>query len=177
VTALSTTARIRRRGTALTASLLAAVAAVGAAISILDRRLVPGAIVTAVATAGLLVGGVLAHGGRLLRERTLDSFVDRLFDGAVLGSVVWIERVDHPGVAAAALVALAASFLGSYVRARGNSLDYRVEESMVTRGIRYGLIVLALLLDLPAWLVWVLAVFAILAAFVRASQVAKEERA
>ncbi|MGZ4153493.1 MAG: hypothetical protein ACXVQ0_03310, partial [Actinomycetota bacterium] len=82
-----------------------------------------------------------------------------------------------PEAAAAALVALAASFLGSYVRARGNSLDYRVEESMVTRGIRYGLIVLALVLHLPDWMLWVLAVFTILAAFIRASQVAKEERA
>jgi phosphatidylglycerophosphate synthase len=120
---------------------------------------------------------VLAHGGRLLRERTLDSFVDRLFDAAVLGAVVWVERADHPGTAAGALVALTASFLGSYVRARGNSLDYRVEESMVTRGVRYGLVVLALVLHLPGWLLWVLAVFALLAAFVRASQVAKEERA
>jgi CDP-diacylglycerol---glycerol-3-phosphate 3-phosphatidyltransferase len=177
VAAVSTTARIRRRGTALAASLVAALAAVGAALAILDHRLDLGALVTAVAVAGLLVGGVLAHGGRLLRERTLDSFVDRLFDGAVLGAIVWIERGVHADAAAAALVALAASFLGSYVRARGNSLDYRVEESMITRAIRYGLIVLALLLDLPAWLLWVLAVFSILAAFVRASQVAKEERA
>jgi CDP-diacylglycerol--glycerol-3-phosphate 3-phosphatidyltransferase len=177
VAAASTTARIRRRGTALAASLVAALAAIGAALAILDRRLDLGALLTAVAAAGLMVGGVLAHGGRLLRERTLDSFVDRLFDGAVLGSIVWIERAERPEAAAAALVALAASFLGSYMRARGNSLDYRVEESMVTRGIRYGLIVLALALGLPDWLLWVLGVFAILAAFVRASQVAKEERA
>jgi CDP-diacylglycerol--glycerol-3-phosphate 3-phosphatidyltransferase len=177
VAAASTTARIRRRGTALAASLVAALAAIGAALAVLDRRLDLGALLTAVAAAGLMVGGVLAHGGRLLRERTLDSFVDRLFDGAVLGSIVWIERAERPEAAAAALVALAASFLGSYMRARGNSLDYRVEESMVTRGIRYGLIVLALALGLPDWLLWVLGVFAILAAFVRASQVAKEERA
>jgi hypothetical protein len=177
VAAASTTARIRRRGTALAASLVAALAAIGAALAVLDRRLDLGALLTAVAAAGLMVGGVLAHGGRLLRERTLDSFVDRLFDGAVLGSIVWIERAERPEAAAAALVALAASFHGSYMRARGNSLDYRVEESMVTRGIRYGLIVLALALGLPDWLLWVLGVFAILAAFVRASQVAKEERA
>jgi hypothetical protein len=100
-----------------------------------------------------------------------------LFDGVVLGSIVWAERLDRPGAAAAALVGLGASYLGSYVRARGNSLDYRVEESMVTRGIRYGLVVLALLLDLPAWLLWGLAAFALLAAVVRVSQVAKQERA
>jgi len=177
VAAASTTARIRRRGTALAASFVAAAASVGAGVAILDRRLVLGALVAAVAAAGLLVGGVLSHGGRLLRERTLDSFVDRLFDGAVLGSLVWIERIDRPAAAAGALVAVCASYLGSYVRARGNSLDYRVEESMVTRGIRYGLVVAALLLHAPPWLLWALAVFTLLAAFVRASQVAKEERA
>jgi hypothetical protein len=177
VAAVGTTARIRRRGTALAASVVAALASITAGVLVIDRRIVLAAAFTVTAAAGLLVGGVLAHGGRLLRERTLDSFVDRLFDGVVLGAIVWVERSDRPGVAVAALVALAASFLGSYVRARGNSLDYRVEESMVTRGIRYGLVVLALLLELPVWLLWTLAVFALLAAFVRASQVAKEERA
>jgi hypothetical protein len=177
VAAVSTHTRIRRRGTALASSIMAAVTSVAAAAAIIDRRMALAWALAAVASAGLLVGGVLAHGGRLLRERTLDSFVDRLFDGVVLGSIVWIERIDRPTAATAALVALCASFLGSYVRARGNSLDYRVEESMITRGIRYGLIVVALLLDLPEGLLWVLAVFALLAASVRASQVAKEERA
>jgi phosphatidylglycerophosphate synthase len=177
VAALGTTAQVRRRGTALVASILVALTALAAGLLVIDHRFGLAALAAAAASAGLLVGGLLSHGGRLLRERTLDSFVDRLFDGAVLGSVVWVERAERPGAAAAALVALAASFLGSYVRARGNSLDYRVEESMFTRGIRYGIVVLALLLDLPVWLLWTLAVFALLAAFVRASQVAKQERA
>jgi hypothetical protein len=177
VAAVGTTAQVRRRGTALAASILAAVASVLAGLLIVDRRLVPAALAAAVAAAGLLVGGVLSHGGHLLRERLLDSFVDRLFDGAVLGAIVWIERPADPVAALGALVALSGSFLGSYVRARGNSLHYRVEESMVTRGIRYGLVVLALLFGLPAGLLWALAVFVLLAAFVRASQVAKQDRA
>jgi CDP-diacylglycerol--glycerol-3-phosphate 3-phosphatidyltransferase len=177
VAAVATTARVRRRGTALAASVAAALASCGSAWAIVDRRLVLAGAFVAVAGVGLVAGAVLAHGGKLLRERTLDSFVDRLFDGAVLGSIVWVERTQRPGAAAAALVALAASFLGSYVRARGNSLDYRVEESMVTRGIRYGLLVAALGLELEPWTLWVLASFVLLAALVRASQVAKEERA
>jgi hypothetical protein len=177
VVATRTQTRIRRRGTALAASVVAAFASVGAALAVIDGRTGLAAALAGVASAGLLLGGVLAHGGHLLRERTLDSFVDRLFDGAVLGSIVWSERLERPDAAAAALIALTASFLGSYVRARGNSLDYRVEESMLTRGIRYGLVVVALALGLPAWSLWALAVFALLAASVRASQVAKEERA
>jgi hypothetical protein len=177
VAVAGTMAQVRRRGTALAASIVGAVASVVAALLVVDRRLVPAALAAAVAACGFLVGGVLSHGGHLLRERILDSFVDRLFDGAVLGAIVWIERLPAPGGAAAALVALSGSFLGSYVRARGNSLHYRVEESMVTRGIRYGFVVLALLLDLPAGVLWALAVFVLLAAFVRTSQVAKQDRA
>ncbi len=176
VAAVGTTARIRRRGTALLASIAAALASVAAAWAILEGRPELGGAFAAAAGIGLLAGGVLSHGGPLLRERTLDSFVDRLFDGVVLGSIVWVERVDRPGASAAALVALAGSFLGSYVRARGNSLDYRVEESMVTRGIRYGLVTAASLFGYPSWLLWVLAGFTLLAAGVRISQVAKQER-
>ncbi len=40
----------------------------------------------------------------------------------------------------AALVALCASFLSAYVRARGASLSYSVEESHITRGMRYALV-------------------------------------
>jgi hypothetical protein len=177
VAALSTTAQVRRRGTALAASIAAAAASIAAAAAVLDRRLLPAAAAASIAAAGLLVGGVLSHGGQLLRERALDSFVDRAFDGLVLGSIVWIERTAEPHASAAALVALAASFLGSYVRARGNSLDYRVEESMVTRAVRYGLVVLALALELPTAALWTLAALTLLSAFVRLSQVAKEERA
>jgi len=177
VSALSTTAQVRRRGTALAASILAALFSVGAAIGILTERLVPAAVLVGAAGAGLLLGAVLSHGGRLLRERTLDSFVDRWFDGVVLGSIVWTQRPDASFGSAAALVAMSASFLGSYIRARGNSLDYRIEESMLTRAVRYALIVLALLFDLHPWLLWTLAAVMLLAAFVRLSQVAKEERA
>ena len=46
----------------------------------------------------------------------------------------------RPTSASAALVALCASFLSSYVRARGASLGYTVEESHVTRGLRYALV-------------------------------------
>lgn len=168
----------RDRWTARAASVTAAGSAIGAAVALVERADLVAAGLAAVSGVLLLVGAVLAHGATFLVERTLDSFADRVFDGAVLGAVAWVERADgHPSASAAALLSLTAGFLGSYVRARGNSLAYRVEESAVTRAIRYALVAAVLALGSPAWLLWTLAGFLLLAAFVRASQVAKEERA
>jgi hypothetical protein len=73
-------------------------------------------------------------------------------------------------------VALAAGFLASYIRARGGSLGYGIEEGIVTPALRYGLLSLALVLGWTSWAIWVVAVLTLLAATVRSSQVAKEER-
>jgi hypothetical protein len=168
----------RSRWTARAASASGAVAAIGAAMAVVMRRPAIGAALAAVAGILLLIGAVLAHGATFLLERTIDSFADRIYDGAVLGAVTWVARAGgDPSASAAALVSLCASYLGSYVRARGNSLAYRVEESVVTRAVRYALVSLSIALGSPAWLLWTLAAFLLLAAFVRSSQVAKEERA
>ena len=127
-----------------------------------------------------LAGGVLVAGGVLLRPRdrlgrVLLSFADRLFDGCVLGALAWITRSSDPWVAAGALVALAAGFLASYIRARGGSLGYGIEEGVITPAIRYGLISMGLVAGWR-WSVWAVAVLMLLASAVRASQVVKEER-
>lgn len=128
----------------------------------------------------LVAGAVLVTGGVLLRARdrlgrVLLSFADRLFDGCVLGALAWVTRSSDPWLAAGALVALAAGFLASYIRARGGSLGYGIEEGVVTPAIRYGLISIGLIAGW-GWSVWAVAVLMLLASAVRASQVVKEER-
>jgi len=103
------------------------------------------------------------------------SFADRLFDGCVLGAVAWGARSSDPWLAAGALVALAAGFLASYIRARGGSLGYGIEEGVITPALRYGLISIGLIAGWR-WSVWAVAVLMLLASAVRASQVVKEER-
>jgi hypothetical protein len=130
--------------------------------------------------AALLAGAILVTGGILLRPsdrlgRVLLSFGDRLFDGCVLGSLVWVTRTSDPELAAGALVALAAGFLASYIRARGGSLGYGIEEGIVTPALRYGLISAGLIAGWT-WTVWAAGILMLLASGVRASQVAKEER-
>jgi hypothetical protein len=130
--------------------------------------------------AALAAGAFLVAAGMSLRPhdrtaRVVLSFTDRLFDGVLLASFAWVTRTSNPSVAAAALLALAAGFVASYIRAKGGSLGYGVEEGIVTPILRYALFATALLAE-AEWAIWAMAIVALLAAAVRASQVAKEER-
>jgi hypothetical protein len=166
-------------GTAITraALLIGAAAAPLAAALVVGGDPVAGGATAALSAILLLAGGHRAnHGAGGPVDRALTEFADRLWDGAVFGSIIWVS-VDEPGVAAGALVALCASFLSSYVRAKGASLGYSVEESHVTRGIRYGLVSLGLVTGALAMTVWAAAILSVIAALVRTTQVAHEERA
>ena len=131
------------------------------------------------AAALLLFGGHRAnHGEGGPVDRMLTELFDRGWDAAVLGA----DRVgrtddDARTSPSARSSALCASFLSSYVRARGAALGYSVEESHVTRGLRYALVSIGLLFDGLGWAVWAAAVVSVLAAAVRTGQVAREERA
>ena len=148
-----------------------------AALLVIDRRArLAGIGALASASLLLLAGHRANHGAGAHADRMLDALVDRSWDGAVLGSIAWVAREGEPAVAAAALAALGTSFLSSYVRARGASLGYSVEESHVTRGLRYGLVAFGLVISSPFWPVCGAATVSALALLVRSSQVLKEER-
>ncbi len=144
---------------------------------VLDGRPVAAGLGALAASAIMLAADSMVHGPGMMLERTVASLVDRAFDGAILAAIAWAYRTTDSWVAVGALVALGASFLAAYVRARGASLGYGVGESWVTRGLRYGLISVGLLTEGLGWTLWSVASVMGLAALVRASQVAKEERA
>lgn len=166
-------------GTAITRATLATggIAAGLGAWAVIAREPVAGAVFAAGSGVMLLVGGHRAnHGAGGPTDRMLDELLDRVWDGAILGSIAWVTRLDEPATAVAALVALSLSALSSYVRARGASLAYSVEESHVTRGFRYGLVVAGLAWGWLSWTLWVVAVISAMAVLVRTLQVAREER-
>jgi len=167
-------------GTALTRAALlgGAVLAVGAGWFVVADDLIPAGILAGLAGVLLLIGGHRAnHGEGGPVDRMLTELLDRGWDAAVLGSIAWLSRSGSPGVAIGAIVALCASFLSSYVRARGAALGYSVEESHVTRGVRYGAVSAGLLFGWLPVMVWVAAGVSALAAIVRTGQVAREARA
>ncbi len=143
---------------------------------IIDRRPGWGGAAAGLAGVCLVVGASLSRGGGP-SERILGAVVDRAFDGCVVAAIAWSTRITHPAISAGALIALAAGFLGAYIRARGQSLDYDVEESPITRGLRYGIVAVGLAVGWTGPAVYLAAGVSLLAAMVRASQVAKEERA
>ena len=165
-------------GTAITRSclVLGVVLAVGAGWAVILLRPELAGMLAFAGGVLLLVGGHRAnHGEGGPVDRLLTELFDRAWDAAVLGSIAWVARSEDSAVAAGALVALCASFLSSYVRARGAALGYSVEESHVARGIRYALIAAGLLFGWLGWVVWAAAVVSLLAAGVRTGQVAREE--
>jgi phosphatidylglycerophosphate synthase len=166
-------------GTAITRSTLS-VGALLAALAgwlVVSRRPEVAAVCASVSAVLLLLGGHRAnHGAGGPTDRMLDELLDRAWDGAVLGPMAWAARSLDPGFAAAALLCLCSSALSSYVRARGASLDYSLEESHLTRGAHYALVVVALGFS-AEWALWAAVVLGVLAVLVRTSQVAREERA
>ena len=142
---------------------------------ILERRPGPAGLAAALAGAAGITGGRFAEWNADGLAKLFDPLLDRTFDGVVLGAIAWVEHAARPSVAAGALIALGAGYLSSYVRARGASLGYDVQESTVTRGIRYALVAAGLAFGWLGWAVWAVAVLAVLAALIRTMQVAKEE--
>jgi hypothetical protein len=170
-------ARPRTTATRLSLILGAVLAVMGGAL-VLAIRPREAAVAAGASAILLLIGGHRAnHGAGDAVDRMLDELLDRLWDGAILAPIAWAARDVSPHIAAGALVAICASFVSSYVRARGAALRYTVEESHVTRGVRYALIVSGLAFGWLGWTVWVAAAATLAAALVRTSQVAKEERA
>ena len=146
-----------------------------AAWLILEGRFRPAGLAAALAGVAGIAGGRFAVWNGDALSRLFDPLLDRTFDGVVLGAIAWEERTARPSVAAGALVALGAGYLSSYVRARGASLGYDVQESTVTRGIRYALVSGGLAFGRLGWAVWAVALLAVLASLIRTIQVAKEE--
>jgi hypothetical protein len=153
-------------------------ASVGAGWAVLEGSELAGPL-AATAGAGLIVAQLLARPKPSRQLVFLAGLADRVFDGVILAALAWAAWDADPLVAALALVALAVSFFATYVRARGSTLEYPVEESPVNRGIRYALVAAIVWLG-SGWTeaaLWTLVVFVTLTWFVRLTQVVKGERA
>jgi hypothetical protein len=156
---------------------LAGIATVLGGWALLERRFDLAGWAALASGVLLIVAGSIVRETDRPREWLVLSLADRAFDGIVFGGLVWVLRGSDPGAAVGALVALAAGFLAAYVQARGGSLGYGIEASVIVPALRSLLIAVGLLAGWTGAAVWIVAALLLLTSIVRASQVAKEERA
>lgn len=105
-------------------------------------------------------GTVTAWGG------FYDSVCDRLGDGAILGAIAWSVRADADALAPT-ILALATSGLVPYTRAKAEAFGFRAVAGPGERFERSVLIILALVFDLVAPIMWVLVLLSAFTAFQR----------
>lgn len=131
---------------------------------IVDGRLVAaGLLAIASALLDVFDGALAKAKGRVTRFGAfLDSTTDRLSDALFFAPIAWLYGVapdtaahDERWVAAVALVALVASFLVSYVKARAEAVGLTAKVGIAERAERVILVLIALVFNtlLPAIMV------------------------
>jgi CDP-diacylglycerol--glycerol-3-phosphate 3-phosphatidyltransferase len=113
-------------------------------------------------TLARTTGRVTKFGG------VFDSTIDRMFEGAVLGGVLWYY-LDSGDKTASMLVFATGigSLCVSYVRARAESTGIEIYDGIFTRVVRILILVAGLLSGELKAVLWLLAVMTILTAFHR----------
>ncbi|MGI8775281.1 MAG: CDP-alcohol phosphatidyltransferase family protein [Actinomycetota bacterium] len=156
----------------------------GAAYLILEGRLLAAGLLTIVAAlADVFDGAVAKARGRTGKFGALfDSTTDRLTDALLFIPLAWLYGVapDTPErasdwIAAVALVALVASFLVSYVKARAESLGFDCDVGIAERAERVIAMIVALVFDIVGVVLVILAVLSIATFLQRLVHVRRQE--
>jgi CDP-diacylglycerol--glycerol-3-phosphate 3-phosphatidyltransferase len=107
----------------------------------------------------------------------LDSTLDRLAEAILFaGFIYYFTAQEEPWLVLASYAAVTGSLLVSYTRARAESLGLSAKIGILSRVERYGVIVLALLLNVPAYGIILLAVGTYLTAAQRMVHVWRQTR-
>ena len=153
---------------------------------IIEGRLAAAGLITILAALLDVFDGALAKAkGRVTKFGAfLDSTTDRLSDALLFAPIAWLYGIspdkpahDEPWVAATALVALVASFLVSYVKARAEAVGFDAKVGIAERAERVLLVIFALVFSavLPAIMV-VLAVLSVITVIQRIAHVYAQDR-
>ncbi|MEJ5919737.1 phosphatidylinositol phosphate synthase [Corynebacterium sp. H78] len=139
-------------------------------------HLLAAAILTGLFTALDLLDGTMARlrGGGTKFGATLDASCDRLTDGALFGAIAWwlIYSHDAPGpLIVATIVTLVCSQVISYVKARAEASDLKVDGGLIERAERLIISLVGLglegigipyAIDIALWLLAVGSVFTVI---------------
>ena len=135
-------------------ALSVAASAAAAWLVVVSRPVVGGAVAAAAVGASILAG----LGARRAGEARLvfaDHAVERVLEASLFGAVAWAAVPEEPWTAAAAVSALVASYLASYLSAKAIGLGFEIHERVPYRSARPLLAVVGLLfpriLDIALW--------------------------
>lgn len=154
---------------------------------IIDGRLVAAGSLAIVAALLDVFDGALAKAKNRVTKfgALLDSTTDRLSDALLFAPIAWLYGVspdmaahDEPWVAAVALVALVASLLVSYVKARAEAVGFEAKVGIAERAERVILVIVALVFnDLLPPIMVLLAALSVITVLQRIAHVYKQDRA
>lgn len=130
-------------------------ASVGAAVLVLAGRPVAGGAVAVAAVGASILGGLAARRSEAARLVFADHAVERILEASLFGAVAWAAVPHEPWTAGAAITALVASYLASYLTAKAIGLGFEVHERLPYRSVRPLMAVVGLLvpgiLDVALW--------------------------
>ncbi len=172
----------------ITGPVVAVLARLGVTPNMLTVAQLIGGVIAGVIIANgeLLIGGVVlllaaaldAFDGTLARTTgkvtkfggVFDSTIDRMFEGAILGGILYYYLDIGPGAKEEAMltfVAMVGSLCVSYVRARAEVEGVSLYDGIFTRVVRLIFLTVGLVLDILHPILWILAVATVLTAFHR----------
>lgn len=155
-----------------------AIVLAAAAILVKGSPFAAGWTLAAGAIFDMLDGAVAKATGKVTTEGAfLDSTVDRLSDGAILGAVAWRYAVssDRAGLALA-LVSLVIGFSVSYVKAKAEGLGFTCKVGIAERPERVALIAIGLVFSVLKPALAILAILSIITFAQRFLHVWKQAR-
>ena len=131
------------------------VASGAAAVLVVTSRPVAGGAVAAAAVGASILAGLAAGRSGAARLVFADHAVERVLEASLFGSVAWAAVPEDPWTAGAAVTALVASYLASYLSAKAIGLGFDLHERVPYRSVRPLLAVVGLLfpriLDVALW--------------------------
>lgn len=122
------------------------VASGAAAALVVVSRPVAGGVAAALAVGASFLAGLAAKRSGDARLVFADHAAERILEAALFGSIAWASVPDQRWTAAAALTALVASYLASYLSAKAIGLGFELRERLPYRSVRPLVAVLGLLI-------------------------------
>lgn len=166
----------RARPAVVLVSLILAVAAaaVAAWAIVVGERGIAG-VAAAAAGAGLLTADLSIRRSPVPRATFAGSLAERAVDAAILGALAWALLPDEPRAGVAAVVALSAACVATYVGAKATGLGFRVREPAVVQPLRIAPVAVGLLAGVVEAGLWASAAVSIAATVAGTVQVAGQE--